>query len=362
MDLVRAGAIVTVLIGHSLVFFHAHYEVLPLIFFAIFGVELFFALSGFLIGRILLEVADKGLDFRLLRTFWLKRWFRTIPAYLVVVLVTMAVTGRFDWSQLLFLQNYFPRQMETFPTSWSLTIEEWFYLLFPVLMLCLAQFARVRERPATLVLAAAFIFILGSWYLRYDAASTPSVAWDLGVRKQIPLRLDAIAFGVILAVWHQRRPAGFQGGYLSQIMTAVGVTGFVGCWWYFQRHIDIFTGVATVSNAAGFYPAISVASTALTASFIRFRNFPGGIPARLVYLTSLTSYSLYLVHLQIFDYLAERAQSAVLAWWWFLVAVVVMIAAGTTLYRLVEKPFMAMRRRFDPGEAVSTHFRRQTSP
>ena len=51
-----------------------------------------------------------------------------------------------------------------------------------------------------------------------------------------------------------------------------------------------------------------------------------------------------------------------LAWWWFLAAVLIMIAAGAMLYRLVERPFMVMRRRFDPGESVSTHFRQKASP
>jgi peptidoglycan/LPS O-acetylase OafA/YrhL len=142
-------------------------------------------------------------------------------------------------------------------------------------------------------------------------------------------------------------------------MALVGGLGFLACWWYFQNQVDIFSGIATTTNAALFYPAISIACTALTGAFIRYGESPGGRVARMVYLTSLTSYSLYLLHLQIFVYLSPRAESPGSAWLWFAVALSAMILAGSVLYVLVEKPFMKLRRRFDPADTVSTHLQAQ---
>ncbi len=359
MDLVRALAIVTVLVAHSLMFFYSYFNIAPLIYFAIFGVELFFALSGFLIGKILLEMADQGLSPALVRVFWLKRWFRTIPAYLFIVVLTMALTGTFNWSQWLFLQNYFPQQMDNFPTSWSLTIEEWFYLLFPLTMLAVSRMPRVKLQPAAILAISALLFILVPWLARYQASLDATLAWDMGIRKQIPLRLDAIAYGVLLAVWHHRRAADLLKPKLNGLMGLMGLAGFAWCWWYFNSRIDIFSATASAANSTVFYPLITLACVGVIAFFLRFRHSPGSKFSKLVYLTSLTSYSLYLLHLQIFVYFAAKPESLAGSWGWFVVALVSMILAGAALYRLVERPFMNMRKRFDPRESVSPHFATQ---
>ena len=356
MDQARALAIVTVLVGHSLLFFPDYYEVGPLVYFAIFGVELFFALSGFLIGKILLEMADKGINAAQIRIFWLKRWFRTIPAYLVVVILTVVLTGTFNWSQWLFLQNFFPQHMENFPTSWSLTIEEWFYLLFPLMMLVVSHVPGVNLRPAAILTVSALLFIALPWLARYQASLHPLLAWDFGIRKQIPLRLDAIAYGVLLAAWHHRRPTDLLRPKVNTLLGGLGLAGFLWCWWYFNTQLEFFSATAGLVNSVVFYPLVTLACVGIIAFFIRFRRSPGSRFSRLVYLTSLTSYSLYLLHLQIFIFFEARVDSLTTAWAWYFAALAAMILGGATLYRLVELPFINMRHRFDPRESISPHF------
>jgi peptidoglycan/LPS O-acetylase OafA/YrhL len=97
-------------------------------------VELFFVLSGFLIGRIYFRSTQNG-SFSFWG-FWRSRWWRTLPPYFAAILVYLAV-GKvislpgIHWYYVCFLQNYYG--ISGFGPSWSLCVEEHFYLALPVL-------------------------------------------------------------------------------------------------------------------------------------------------------------------------------------------------------------------------------------
>ncbi len=124
LDLVRAVAITAVFFSHG---------VTALRYLGC-GVNLFFVLSGFLIGRIYLRSRASG-DFSLMG-FWKARWFRTLPPYLLA-LALFALANQYFHSTpvhlyyILFLQNFLG--IDGFGPSWSLCVEEHFYLLLPLL-------------------------------------------------------------------------------------------------------------------------------------------------------------------------------------------------------------------------------------
>jgi len=137
LDVLRVIAIALVIYEHggSLLpkYFHKeYYKYMP----AIDGVSVFFILSGFLIGGILLKIADKEkFTKKNLLNFWIRRWFRTIPAYFLVLIAVLSCrlvlfknTGAFSIKYLFFLQNFMSPHPHFFPEAWSLSIEEWFYL------------------------------------------------------------------------------------------------------------------------------------------------------------------------------------------------------------------------------------------
>jgi peptidoglycan/LPS O-acetylase OafA/YrhL len=203
LDIIRALAIILVLIGHS--FQHSE---LPLWLkhvgnFGSIGVELFFVLSGFLIGGILLNLIEKNKfkTFPDLLTFWKRRWMRTVPLYVIALLAFL----RFDyhgWHPLtfhpeywLFLQNFaWSIPDDFFTLSWSLAVEEHFYLWFPSVFLILYIFSSKKSAFYTTV------FILLGVALMYRI-SLPSMNWDefnLNSRMVVLSRLDAIMFGVLM--------------------------------------------------------------------------------------------------------------------------------------------------------------------
>ena len=107
------------------------------------GVELFFVLSGYLIGSILIKLFsdNKKPIFKEIKQFWIRRWLRTLPNYYFVLLINYIVfvfilnSYPFNWKYLFFIQNFISVQPSFFRESWSLAVEEWSY--FYCQLLCL---------------------------------------------------------------------------------------------------------------------------------------------------------------------------------------------------------------------------------
>lgn len=144
LDLLRALAITMVVVGHARPLLTL---TRPLSSFwwlegGRMGVDLFFVLSGFLIGGILLETHKHLGTSRILAGFLIGRWLRTLPLYYFFLLVNVLVhlaffPWPFGWGwelspYLWFGQNLTERTPPFFFESWSLAVEEWFYLLMPL--------------------------------------------------------------------------------------------------------------------------------------------------------------------------------------------------------------------------------------
>jgi peptidoglycan/LPS O-acetylase OafA/YrhL len=160
------------------------------------GVDLFFVLSGWLLGyQLLSELRDTGsID---VRRFWLRRWLRTLPAYYAVLGFTFAwqVLARQDgelyWSYLIFGQTY-ATGMPYFGVSWSLCVEEHFYLVVAPLLLFASRH---------------------SWWWLVPVLAVPPVCRFVGwyeTLAQTHVRYDQCAMGVALAYLAVFAPALWQ--------------------------------------------------------------------------------------------------------------------------------------------------------
>src|SRR5579862_5720183 len=167
LDLARAVAISLVLCSH----FYVPTEVV-----GIYGVELFFVLSGFLIGGILLRSitsSPHGFGLSDLFQFWVRRWFRTLPNYylfLLLYFVFLPPPPRVNLKPyLLFLQNLAWPTPDFAGHTWSLTIEEWFYLLFPLTIWIISiERPSGKKASARRFLLATVLFLIVPAVLRFS--------------------------------------------------------------------------------------------------------------------------------------------------------------------------------------------------
>ncbi len=209
LDFIRALAIGLVLFSHG-----THYIAKEDLNFywkfrltVIDGVSVFFVLSGYLIGRILIRtLMQTNFEWRDLTHFWIRRWFRTLPNYylclffllLVEVYVHHALPDAFSWKYLFFLQNFDSPHPKLFSEAWSLSVEEWFYLLFPLLMFIFLRLSSIKRLS---LLMPYLLFLLVPLALRLYIYYDTDLITNPGpqMRKVVIYRLDSISYGVLAA-------------------------------------------------------------------------------------------------------------------------------------------------------------------
>jgi peptidoglycan/LPS O-acetylase OafA/YrhL len=216
LDLLRALAIVVVVIYHAALFgFKLPGRVDR---FGWIGVDLFFVLSGYLIGGQLLAPLARGQRINLGR-FFARRALRIMPAYFAVLAIYFLLPPWREYSEmsqplwkfLLSVQNIALHGGTAFSHAWSLAVEDQFYLALPFLLLFLFR----RPRAAIIVPC---LIVLGGMALRaFLAAQNPSVVGGVSFRGfqawiYYPTwtRLDPLVFGVVLAAIEKFRPSWWQ--------------------------------------------------------------------------------------------------------------------------------------------------------
>jgi peptidoglycan/LPS O-acetylase OafA/YrhL len=232
LDLLRAVAIALVVFDHGALFFHLCYGT-PAIWAktGMFGVTLFFALSGFLIGGILIDLGGTMEDPRVAARFWLRRALRTLPNYYLFILANVAYWRFFQLARgypnpapllpryVFFLQNFPASKTWFFPESWSLSVEEWFYLLFPLglfLGLRLFRVPFVRMYWALTIVMIALPVCLRGLVLS-------QAEWEQGIYRVIIFRPDSIALGLAAVALSRSYPAAWARQRVSSAVGGIAV-------------------------------------------------------------------------------------------------------------------------------------------
>jgi peptidoglycan/LPS O-acetylase OafA/YrhL len=125
LDLLRAAAICLVLISHFSLVFVGLFDPNPVVQIAGFlGVELFFVLSGFLIGQILLRTVLVSPFLSTVKVFWSRRWLRTLPAYYVVITILLVLSAAGLWAPT-FDQRFLSFYVASQPPSTNMPRATW---------------------------------------------------------------------------------------------------------------------------------------------------------------------------------------------------------------------------------------------
>jgi peptidoglycan/LPS O-acetylase OafA/YrhL len=314
------------------------------------GVDLFFVLSGYLIGSQLLNPMAQGKEVRL-SSFYLRRLLRTLPAYYVVLAVYI-LTAYPGWRFLVFAQNF--RMPPVFTPSWSLCVEEQFYLLFPIAALLL-----FRHAPKAPLLYGLAVFLglelavrSAIWFQwRPDLLPEPQALNTYMGYLYYPTwcRLDGIALGVSLAalkafhpeLWRRLLDRGNQLLTASAALLALAVI----CFW---KHYSF------LCSTAGF-TALDLSFALLVAAALSRRCLLAGVRIPGAQPLALASYSVYLTHslaMEVVKRVMELEHSSVQSVMGMGLTAVVISLFATTLYLGVERPSLVVRDRLLAARAT----------
>lgn len=331
------------------------------------GVDLFFALSGYLIGNQIIKALGRastgdadggGLS---LPRFYARRLLRTLPNFWVVLALYALWPAWRDgapmlplWRYLSFTQNVRLEPGTAFSHAWSLCIEEQFYLLLPAVAVVGAWLGRGGLRPR----AAGFVLLLG-WAA---GMAWRAAVWRDGQHAVNPLhhyyqliyyasacRCDELLAGVGLALVKQRMPDRWRRILAhGHLLLAAGALVVAAAFrWFLVDHYGLGPTVFGYPLLALGFALLILAALAPTSLLHRVR-VPGAASL------ALWSYAIYLVHRQVSVLAAKPLAAAGYGPNHPLtigIALALSVLAGWLLYRLVETPFMRLRARWVPGNA-----------
>lgn len=348
LDLYRAIAILMVVHGHGRFMLKGTYfESFPWIKL-VDGVELFFVLSGFLIGSILLKLLEQSrykLTPRLILSFWKRRWYRTLPNYYLILLANVLLVyfgiihgdiQQFNVKFLLFLQNFSQPFYDFFWESWSLSIEEWFYIFLPITF---ALVLKIWPNRKGVFAAIALLIVAPLLYrLSISGQTIDWFWWDVKFRKVVLVRLDTIIYGVLAAAVKFYYPSSWK--RMAQPALWLGL-------------VIIFTVIYLPRDPNAlffqvfFFNLTTIGAMLLLPFFDSLSSFRSKVGKAVTHI-SLISYSMYLVNLALVAQVVQKqfpVQNPLDGTIKYVLYWVVVLVVSTLLYRFFEKPMMDLRDR-----------------
>lgn len=336
LDFVRSIAILLVLFLHA----RDSISTMPMFLKNLFsrgwaGVDIFFVLSGFLIAsQIIKEEQTKSIK-KKLKHFWVKRWFRTIPLYLAALFVYVVVKPlagwEFNgdvWKYFFFIQNY--TSPKDFVQSWSLCIEEQFYLIFPLLVF---GFSSLIKKPWFWLLP-----ILVSLICRQYIISGGNILNETQLSYSIAFpsytRMDGISLGVFLAFTQDYwRP------FVKKSCNLIFLSSLLG----FSLSLIYFGHTPLGVKAVFVYTVLSLFSAGMVMAG-NYIKLPSASQSSFFWIATL-SYGAYLwnnVFMRIFVNFGQNMHWALSTILFFTLTFVV----SYLTFRIIETPFINMRSKF----------------
>lgn len=325
------------------------------------SVDLFFSLSGFLIGTILIKVFLTTGDYKI-RTvweFWIKRWFRTLPNYIFLVTIGFLLYKALynypvRWQYYVFIQNFSRPIPSFFGETWSLAVEEWTYLLLPIAVLIAFKLFQRGDKSA--ILKYTFIlYAIISFVIRFFKVTLQDYTnLDEQIRKVTLFRLDAIIYGVIMAyLVYYYKPIMLKYKLTLFFIGIVGVSATL-IWMFLALH---FPGMYLANRwfkiltDSFFYALIPFFFSLFIPISFFFTNSVSNIFTKAVTHISLISYSLYLIHnslvfVPFFLPLANSSHSFASLTIYFLFYLFIVTVLSTLNYYYFEKPTTRWRELF----------------
>ncbi len=356
LDFMRAIAILMVLCSHILWIYPSNNNLISQVcmLFGFWGVEIFFVLSGFLIGKILYRSYIQD-DFTIYKVFYFlkRRWFRTLPNYFLILILNIfiAVIIGIDFSHIghyfLFIQNFATTMNPFFPESWSLSVEEYTYIFVPFSLFIASFFAKPKnksKRFIVVILILVMSFFINKIIYNFTTSNTMLIQWNVSLKAVVIYRIDSILLGII-ASWVSLNYTEFWQKQKRQ-------TAFLGLILLGFLYVGLGFLKITIETNPFFWNVMYLPFTSLAfALFLPFLSQwqkPTTRFVKSITFISLISYSIYLLHysiiLQLMKYFVHTDLLPIFQLHVFtLVYLTITMVLSWFLFRFFERPIMNLR-------------------
>ena len=338
LDFLRSCAILLVFTMHAAGSFGAPYwfSRLPVSYYGWTGVDLFFVLSGVLIGTQLWKELKKTGDIQIGR-FLLRRGLRIWPLYTTFVLfvacevLLLGRKGSGLWSDAIYLSNYFHCQIGG---SWSLSTEEQFYILAAISFALCCRFVPLERMWALPALGP--ILLIGARFLTIQHHPSLTVLQrNRLLHFPIHTHADGLAIGLLLAWIAVMRPNWIRSAKFRWCAScAAGVTGIA--LYAIKPILTDFTALALIYGAL----ALLGLSEARLPRILSWHGF---------YVGSRLSYGMYLNHFGLMEHLAKwgfKVNGSPAFFLSYPISLVLSIALAAITFSLIEWPFLWLRQQW----------------
>lgn len=367
LDGLRAIAIIWVMLHNSgmddLLDLHTlHGKLLALLMtMGWLGVQLFFALSGFLITGILLDAKQRHTP-HLLKLFYMRRILRIFPVYyffLLIIVIAASLTlvptwlhsvSSHIWLFIFYINNWFePFRELGLGHLWSLAVEEQYYLFWPFIVISLSR--------SRLYLACAFLIVIAIAFRQYATAYTsyPEMAYVTTIA-----RVDALVLGSILAIILRHQAFFYRVDRLMLVSGIIALAYMLLILVVWEQYDRVRPGLTVLNQ--------TMAALLFTSLIYYSLNLNDGKAAWLSRWLSISwlrsigkySYAMYIFHFPVALLLKTYLLEPMIHWFRFageqasgMVFVTILSISLFTTYslawiswRLVERPFLKMKRFF----------------
>lgn len=310
----------------------------------VFGVNLFFVLSGFLISAILLIEKEKATAIphqnkKIIVNFYVRRFLRIFPIYYLTLFI-LYFSSMPDFHKnfiyyLTYTENFnvfFKGSWDSFCHTWSLAVEEQFYLIWPFIII----FTNKNRLKYVLV----FFILLGP---AFSIFQTVFLKPRLNAFVLPPSCFDAFAIGALIAFYYTENE---MKTFKKWIKILLPFSGLLFIYWKLAPaggHFQYFKRSSESIIASG------LILFCISNSYTQLRNKL--LENRLMYQLGLVSYGIYLFHYSIpYFYLKAKTSLQISFGKYdlpidYLIMLVILLALAFLSYYLIEKPILSLKRR-----------------
>ena len=309
--------------------FNINFEIISSI-----SVEVFFIISGFVLAPQIIKII-KSDTINTYKIFLFRRWYRTVPLYILSLILTSIILDNILTLDLLkylfFLQNFTKIWVinDYFSIAWSLSVEEWFYIFFPLFLFFFFKFQKLDNSR---IVYASFIFILIIFLIRVFLPNEEN--WGSDIRRIVLYRLDSIAFGFILFFFKDKLRPTIKNHFLLAVIFL-----FFSFFIFQTLKINAFEDIAFYKMSFHIFIAIW-GSTIVLFCYLFDKKVKNQNIIKLNIFLGKLSYSIYLFHLLIIYIISIFNISLLLT---MIIYLILQFIISILLYYYFEEPILKSR-------------------